>query len=106
MQQVPLIGVKNGVGTTAALPLQGCYLHVDPNDGFIRSGKATANGRSFAARLKLHIKATVGHQSHQVDRLTQLAIMLGGGSEIKFIVYCTNTTTASTETYYGETNES
>ena len=57
MQQVPLIGVKNGVGTTAALPLQGRYLHVDPNDGFIRSGKATANGRSFAARLKQHAKA-------------------------------------------------
>jgi len=50
-------GPNGGVGTSAALALQGCYLHYDVNDGFIRSGKATSAGKSFKSRLQQHGKA-------------------------------------------------
>ena len=48
---------ETGIGTSAALSLQGCYLHYDPDDGFIRSGKATSSGKSFESRLKQHFKS-------------------------------------------------
>ena len=49
---------ETGSATHGALTLMGCYIHYSPNDGFIRSGKATSSGQSFKDRLKQHAKSS------------------------------------------------